>query len=131
MDIIDIDKAWLEGKAGKWGEEVAVAYLAGQGYAILERNWRMGHLEVDIIAHKGRVVAFVEVKTRRDFDVDPVEAVDKRKRARMVTAADTFLRRNSLPFEYRFDIVAITGTPESHIVEHTPDAFMPPLKRIR
>lgn len=119
------------GSTGQWGEEVAAAYLIAQGYAILERNWRMGHLELDIVAQKGGTVAFVEVKTRQSLDVDPTSAVTRRKRSRIITAADVYLRRYRLPFEYRFDIVAITGTPHSHIVEHIPDAFMPQLKRIR
>lgn len=118
-------------KAGKWGEDVATAHLTAQGYAILERNWRMGHLELDIVAQKGATIAFVEVKTRQSLDADPVAAVNKRKRARVITAADVYLRRYSLPFEYRFDIITVTGTPQSHIVEHIPDAFMPGLKRIR
>jgi len=118
-------------QTGKWGEEIAAAHMIAQGYAILERNWRIGHLELDIVAQKGDTIAFVEVKTRKSLDTDPVTAVDKRKRARIVTAADAYLRRYRLPFEYRFDIVTITGTPQSHIVEHIPDAFMPSIKRIR
>lgn len=117
--------------AGKWGETAAAAFLVAQGYGILEQNWRMGHLEIDIVAQKGETIAFVEVKTRRSPDSDPLSAVDKRKRSRMMLAADAYLRRYELPFEFRFDIVNITGTAESHIVEHIPDAFMPPLRRVR
>lgn len=121
----------IEDRGGRWGEDAAAQYLSAQGYAIVERNWRMGHLELDLVVQKGDVMAFVEVKTRRSRDVDPSEAVDKRKRARMITAADTFLRHYELPFEFRFDIVSVTGTPQSYECEHVPDAFMPRLKRIR
>ena len=51
------------------GEEVAVAHLIGKGYSIVERNWRCGHKEVDIIAMKASELVFVEVKTRKDEEV--------------------------------------------------------------
>ena len=47
---------------GKWGEEMVVEHLVKEGYAIVERNWRSNHHEIDIIATKGDMVAFVEVK---------------------------------------------------------------------
>ncbi|MCM1452444.1 MAG: YraN family protein [Clostridium sp.] len=118
-------------KTGRWGEDAAEHYLAAEGYAILERNWRMGRLELDIVAQKGGIIAFVEVKTRRSMETDPSLAVDKRKRARMITAADTYLKRYKLPFDYRFDIISITGTPQSFAIEHLPDAFMPALRSLR
>lgn len=116
--------------AGKWGEIAAANFLTVQGYGILEQNWRMGHLELDIVAQKGDTIAFVEVKTRTKDDDDPLTAVNKRKRARMIAAADAYMRRYELPFEFRFDIINITGTPNSHQLEHIPDAFLPSLKRI-
>ena len=116
---------------GRWGEDVAAAYLVRLGYGIAERNWRMGHYEIDIIARKGNVVAFVEVKTRATADADPVGAVDARKRARMVSLADAYLSRFPGSLEYRFDIVAVTGTEADYAVEHLPDAFVPALRNIK
>ena len=52
---------------GKWGEQVVVDHLVAEGYAIVERNWRLNHLEIDIIATRGNEIAFVEVKTRREI----------------------------------------------------------------
>ena len=49
---------------GKKGEQMAADYLRSKGYQILETNWRMGHLEVDIIAIGNNMLVFVEVKTR-------------------------------------------------------------------
>ncbi len=114
---------------GKWGEKVACDLLVSKGYAILLTNWRMFHYEIDIIAMTDRYIVFVEVKTRSDDNEDPVMAVDRRKRQHMVASADVFLRHNDFPHEYRFDIVAITGTPQNYTVEHIPDAFFPTLKR--
>ncbi len=112
---------------GKWGEDLACQLLVSQGYAIVERNWKMNHLEVDIIASKGNMLVFVEVKTRSN--ADPVESVDRRKRQRTIGAADVFLREFSTALEYRFDIISVTGEPGNVKIEHIPDAYFPPLTR--
>lgn len=91
----------------------------------------MGRLEIDIVACKGADLIFAEVKTRADADEDPLEAVDERKIAHMVRAAEAYLRGCDVPFGVRFDLFAIRGTPSSHTVEHIPDAFYPPLKSYR
>ena len=49
---------------GKNGEDLAVEYLVNKGYKILERNWRSGHKEIDIIAMDGDTLVVVEVKCR-------------------------------------------------------------------
>lgn len=117
---------------GKWGEQIAADMLVCQGFAIKHRNWRMGHLEIDIIAQRGREYIFAEVKTRSDMDSDPLEAVDNRKIRNMVRAADAFLSYNcDEPLEVRFDLFAISGTPDNYTVEHIPDAFTAPTKTYR
>lgn len=113
---------------GNWGEQVAVDTLVAAGCAIVERNWRMGHYEIDIIAQQGQYMIFVEVKTRSTAAADPLLAVDKRKRARIVAAADVYLRTLDRPFDYRFDIITIVGVPGRYTVEHFPDAFLPALR---
>ena len=50
---------------GKWGEDLATAYLEQKGYTIIERDWKSGRRDLDIIALDGNTVVFVEVKTRR------------------------------------------------------------------
>lgn len=115
-------------RVGSWGEDIAVDTLVADGWAIVERNWRMGHFEIDLIAMKGQMLVVAEVKTRTDSDVDPLDAVDNRKILRMVKAADAFVRSRDLPHQVRFDLFAICGTPEKYSVEHIPDAFYPPLK---
>lgn len=113
---------------GEWGERIAREHLLSLGYAIGVENARMGGVEIDFIAFKDDLVCFVEVKTRSSDFADPLEAVDNRKRARMVRAADTYLRDNDIPLEPRFDIIIVIGTPATgHTVEHIPDAFLPPL----
>ncbi len=118
----------LHNELGIWGEEIAREYLLAQGYAIGGTNVRYGKVEIDFIAFKDDIVAFVEVKTRSTDFTDPAEAIDKRKRARMVRAADAYLRNNNLSLDYRFDIIIVIGKPETgHTIEHIPDAFFPEL----
>lgn len=113
---------------GAWGERVAREYLLSKGYAIGAENTRLGSVEIDFIAFKDDRICFVEVKTRSTDFVDPLEAIDTRKRARMVRAADAYLHSNDIALEPQFDIVIVIGTPESgHTVEHIPDAFYPSL----
>lgn len=112
---------------GKWGERIAREYLLAQGYAIAAVNTRIGNVEIDFIATRDNRVCFVEVKTRSTDFVDPVSTIDTRKRARMVRAADTYMRTLALPLEPQFDLIFIIGTPASYTIEHIPDAFYPPL----
>lgn len=66
-------------ETGKWGEDLAADYLTEQGYAIAERNWRQGRLEIDIIAMRDDTLVVAEVKTRTNKDEDPLDAVDNKK----------------------------------------------------
>ena len=64
---------------GYWGEQQAASYLEANGYGIMARNWRLGHRDLDIVAHKDGTVVFVEVKTRRDNRyMEAEQAVDAR-----------------------------------------------------
>ena len=115
-------------RLGTWGEQVACDVLVAAGYAIMERNWRMGHYEIDIIAGKGRRIVFVEVKTRADAYVDPLTAIDLKKQRRMGRAADVYMRHYEIPLEAQFDIILIVGDENNYTVEHIADAFLPPMK---
>lgn len=112
---------------GKFSEDKAVEHLVAQGYAIRERNWRCGKLEVDIIAQKGTTMVFVEVKGRSGKFDDPVDTVDSKKMRRICNAADVYLRMQEYDFFYRFDIIAVKGSRESYTLEHYEDAFLAPL----
>ena len=114
---------------GKWGEDLACDLLVADGWAIAERNGRLGHLEIDIIAMNTNTIVFAEVKTRADIDEDPFEAIDRRKISNMVRAADAYLAMHpDLRQNPRFDLFGISGTPDNHRLEHLPDAFDPPLR---
>lgn len=120
----DYSREW-----GKIAEQIAVDHLVARGYVIRERNWRPSgrHLEVDIVAEKDMRIVFVEVKARSEDGEDPVDAVDLRKQRRLVKAADTYLRAREHDYEYRFDIIAVSGDATDYDVDHLEDAFLPPL----
>lgn len=111
---------------GKLGEELAVRYLTGKGYNILERNWRNIHKEIDIIAMDGEELVIVEVKTRQTDEYgDPDIAVTKKKQRMLIAAANAYISRNNLDVETRFDIISIVFKEGEPIIEHIEDAFLP------
>ena len=112
---------------GKWGEDVAVAYLLRKGYTILERDWHSGHRDIDIIAlnEERDMLVFVEVKTRRNrMFTDPIDAVNFQKIRNLQRAANHYIKYRCIDLEVRFYIISIVGQlnmePE---VEHIEDAF--------
>ena len=119
----------LHNELGKWGEEYAAAYLRRQGYEILERDWRIGHRDIDIIARTpdNTTVVFVEVKTRTsDVVTKPEDAIDIRKIRNIATAANAYVKMMNVVEELRFDVVTIVGASrETAELEHIADAFNP------
>ena len=118
------------GELGRRGEDLACSLLESMGHTILERNWRSGHLEIDIISYSADGIHFVEVKTRRkNVQAPPQECVDWKKQRRIVGAAQSFLRSGKgKPYgsqECIFDVVAVTFCGEEHITEWIPQAYIP------
>jgi putative endonuclease len=111
---------------GNKGEEIAVAYLVNKGYQILEKNFRYGRAEIDIIAKFREIVIFIEVKNRFSDNFGlPEDFVTKGKIKMMSEGAEGYLEKHNLDCECRYDIVAIlygTGKPQ---IEHIEDAFWP------
>jgi putative endonuclease len=94
---------------GDYGERLAARYLAEQGMRVLARNWQCEHGEIDLVALDGDCVVVCEVKTRRTVSYgDPVEAVTRRKAARLRRLASAWLAAHELnPAEVRVDVVGI------------------------
>lgn len=93
-------------EVGDFGEEITSKYLEKNGYRILDRNYSKPFGEIDIIAIKGDVISFVEVKTRKSDDFAyAAEAVDYYKQERIKRASQAFLmERNLTDFLISFDI---------------------------
>lgn len=111
---------------GKLGEELAVNYLTGKGYKILERNWHNIHKEIDIIAKDGKFLVIVEVKTRQTDEYgEPDIAVTRKKQRMLIAAANAYIARNKLDVETRFDIISIVFKDSEPVIDHIVDAFLP------
>lgn len=93
---------------GKFGEDAAAKYLVRRFYKIVERNYRKRSAEVDIIAKKGGVLCFVEVKTRSSCAFGtPKEAVDFKKQQKIILGAQNYLLENGWDGEVRFDVAEV------------------------
>lgn len=110
---------------GEFCENLAAEYFMEEGYTIRERRWRMGRYEIDLILEHERTIIFVEVKGRALGLQDPVDAVDRDKRRRIITAADVYLRQLTVLYQYRFDIFTVVGDKTSYTTHHYPDAYLP------
>jgi putative endonuclease len=100
------DRAWI----GNYGEQVAADWLRSQGCKVLARNFkgpRRG--EVDIVARDGKLLLFIEVKTRReDARIRPLDAVDKPKQALIERGANAWLKRlGTRDLPWRFDVIEV------------------------
>lgn len=116
---------------GRRGEDVACEFLTGKGHIIVQRNFRSGHLEIDIISLDRNGVHFVEVKSRvAPVMVSPEENVTMSKQRKVADAALRYLhtskdKRLSADLEVSFDVVAVTFDGGGEIVEWFPNAFYP------
>lgn len=94
---------------GQLGEDAAAAELMRRGHRIIGRNYRQPCGEIDIISEIGGFIVFTEVKTRKlNSMVSGVEAVDPRKRARIVRTADLYLSEHETGLQPRYDIAEVT-----------------------
>jgi putative endonuclease len=112
---------------GHQGEDVAASYLVDQGFAVLERNWRCEHGEIDLVGVDGRDTVFVEVKTRSSTAFGhPFEAITHAKLARLRRLASAWCeaQEGTRPGAIRIDVVSVLirdgGLP---VVEHLRGVF--------
>jgi putative endonuclease len=93
---------------GDFGERVAVAHLKAKGYRIAATNYRGPEGQVDVIAQKDDVLAFVEVKTRRGGAMgSAVESISSEQAERLLAAADEFTPAGGPDLVRRIDLIAI------------------------
>ena len=111
---------------GREAEDLALEWLERRGYVLLERNYRVGHKEIDIIMESPGAVHIVEVKAlSAPAAVDPAEKVDARKRQLLASAANYYLRSRRVAKEAQFDIVTVVFNGADSTVEYIPNAFYP------
>ncbi len=109
-------------ETGKQGEEMATAWLLGQGFTILHRNWKYSYFELDVIAEREGVLHFIEVKTRTtDMYGHPEEGVTAKKLERLMNAGEEFLNMYPVWERIQYDILSIrlftNKAPEYFFIE--------------
>ena len=110
---------------GALGEDAAAELLRKAGYRIVARNHRCSRGEVDVIAEKGDLLVFVEVRTRATAAFGgPEDTVGARKQRRVVAAARDYLaQRRGPPKAARFDVIAVVDGPAGPALTHFENAF--------
>ncbi len=113
--------------AGRRGENAAAVMLVKAGYRILRRNYRAAGGEVDLIATRGRTLAFVEVKTATAPGFGPPETrVTLDKQRQIIRVARAYLQRHPDPgFAPRFDVIAVCFVEDTPRIRHLEAAFRP------
>ena len=116
---------------GKWGEDEAALYLEDEGYTIIDRDWRLGRRDLDILAYTpdGNTLVVVEVKTRAGEDfLQPEEAVTRGKMRNLAIAANAYVKERQVDKELRFDVISIVGCEHQvKSLQHLKEAFNPML----
>ena len=109
---------------GNNGEAIVAQWLEGHGATILARNFttRMG--EIDVIATKGEIVAFVEVKTRNKEYFPIAQTVHFGKQQKIIKAAQMFILKNRIQDKvFRFDVATVVWDGDTHAISYIKNAF--------
>ena len=120
-------------KTGDLGEEAACRYLRKKGFKICARNYRTDHGELDIVAQNREYIIFVEVKTRNFPKSErygrPADAVNRKKRERLLYSVMVYLREFPTDKKQRMDIIEVykkedeTGNFKEVKIIHFENAF--------
>ena len=111
---------------GELGERIAERWLRERGWRVVQRRFRSGHRDIDLVVEQDGVVAFVEVKARQGERFgDPVEAVDWRKQRELSRSARVWVDRHGRREDaYRFDVIGVLVAGSSVRIRHVPNAFV-------
>lgn len=116
---------------GRRGEDLACGYLLEHGHTIVERNWRSGRYELDIISVDGEGLHFVEVKSRvAPVSAAPESNVDYRKQQKLIHAARNYLHSAAIKdkicgLECFFDVISVIFEGENADITFFPKAYVP------
>jgi putative endonuclease len=110
---------------GELGERIAERWLRERGWRVVQRRFRSGHRDIDLVVEREGTVVFVEVKARRgDRFGDPVEAVNWKKQRELGRSARVWIDRHGRNGDaYRFDVFGVLVDGKSVRVRHVADAF--------
>jgi putative endonuclease len=120
-------------KLGKIGEEIAAEFLKKKGYKILDRNYKFqipGDLqrgEIDIVAKKGGIICFVEVKTLKNpkIEIFPEDKINFSKKRKLIATAESWLFKNKIPLDskWQIDVISIEIKKEKTKIFHFENAI--------
>jgi putative endonuclease len=110
---------------GQRGEDLALAFLQEKGYQLLERNYRYGRAEIDLVMQQENLLVFIEVKYRKNADFGyPEEFVGKKQRQMLLKAGDNFIYQQDWQHNIRYDIIAILPKEANEFeITHFEDAI--------
>ncbi|MBP9765569.1 YraN family protein [Candidatus Babeliales bacterium] len=111
---------------GQQGEQLVVQHLRQQGFVIIAQNYKQFFGEIDIIAQSGQVLAFIEVKTRKNSIVSLYELVTPAKQQKIIKVANTFVTQRKIPLSNivcRFDVALIAIQDLKPVLTYIPNAF--------
>lgn len=113
---------------GDEGEDIAVDYLLKKGYEIIERNYRFGKGEIDIVAKDPETgfIVFIEVKSKKNLEFgNPVYSITKNKMKQIKRMAELYLYDKEIKeIDCRFDVVTVLlRGNQKPIIEHFVNAF--------
>ena len=110
---------------GELGERIAERWLVRRGWRLVQRRFRSGHRDIDLVVERDGTIAFVEVKARKGVEFGgPVQAVDHRKRRQLERSAMVWIDRHGREAEsYRFDVVGVLLSGATVRVCHVENAF--------
>ena len=122
------DRRTLKRKTGDSGEDAACMLLEREGYRIAARNFscRIGEIDIVAVHPEEKIIAFVEVKTRRSTAFGmPCEAVDRKKQARLRRCAEVYMLRDgsSKGLQPSMDIIEIIKADSGLYGRHLKNAF--------
>jgi len=118
-------------ETGKMAEDVALEYLTGLGQKLLDRNWRSGHKELDLVMKSASQegtdrLHIVEVRSLKEPNLYlPYESIDINKQRVVISAARSYIYQNNISWETQFDIVSVIFKSDCVSLEYFPDAFAP------
>ncbi|MEO7456653.1 MAG: YraN family protein [Gemmatimonadaceae bacterium] len=110
---------------GELGERIAERWLRERGWRVVQRRFRSGHRDIDLVVEQDGLIAFVEVKARRgDRFGDPVSAVNWKKQKELGRSARVWIARHGRAQDaYRFDVFGVLVDGKAVRVRHVADAF--------
>jgi putative endonuclease len=111
-------------KRGNDGERLAAEFLVAKGFKIIERNYHVKKIEIDLIIQRDNWLIFVEVKARGSAAFGyPEEFVDYQKEKLILKGAEEYTYQTNWQGNVRYDIVSVLFTDEGHELLHLEDAF--------